>query len=120
MLISRRNKPVVGLDIGANSVKMVQLDKSRGTYAVEAIAVRELPPEAIVADEIRDREAVIFNIQSVMDELDGKSRDVVVSLSGHALITDKLVIDKRLAAGFGDFLWDRLDDLWKEWHSRQK
>lgn len=33
---------------------------------------------------------------------------------------DRLIIDKRVAAGFGDFLWERLDDLWKEWHSRQK
>ena len=40
-------------------------------------------------------------------------RDVTAS-------ADKLVIDKRLAGGFGDFLWERLDDLWKEWHGRQK
>ncbi|WP_226576197.1 plasmid partitioning protein RepB [Acuticoccus sediminis] len=39
-------------------------------------------------------------------------RDVTAS-------SDKIVIDKRHAAGFGDFLWDRLDDLWTEWQSRQ-
>lgn len=39
-------------------------------------------------------------------------RDVTAS-------ADKFVIDKRLASGFGDFLWDKLDDLWKEWNSRQ-
>lgn len=57
-----------------------------------------MPPEAIVSDEIRDREAVIFNIQSVMDECDSRAKDVVVSLSGHALITDKLIIDKKTGA----------------------
>lgn len=33
--------------------------------------------------------------------------------------SDKLIIDKRHAAGFGDFLWERLDDLWKEWSASQ-
>ena len=85
----------IGLDIGANSIKLVKLNHSRNGFEVDAMAIRELPPEAIVSDEIRDRDAVIFNIQSVMDECDPKAKDVVVSLSGHALITDKLIIDKK-------------------------
>jgi len=95
MFFPHRNKPTIGLDIGASSVKMIELERTKNGYAVGAIAIRELPSEAIVADEIRDREAVIFNIQSVMDELGGKAKEVVVSLAGHALITDKLVIDKK-------------------------
>ena len=50
---------------------------------------------AIVSDEIRDREAVIFNIQSVLDECENGYKGVVVGLSGHALLTDKLTIDKK-------------------------
>lgn len=95
MLFSRQNKAIVGLDIGAHSVKMVKLKRSKNGFAVENIAIRELPPEAIISDEVRDREAVVFNIQSVMDECEVKTKDVVVSLSGHALITDKLLIDKK-------------------------
>lgn len=98
MIFSRGSKSTVGLDIGANSVKMVKLNHTKGGYAVGALAMRELPPEAIVCDEIRDREAVIFNIQSVVDECDLSAKDVVVSISGHALITDKLVIDKKAGA----------------------
>ena len=98
MIFSRGSKSTVGLDIGANSVKMVRLTQSKSGYVVNSMAIRELPPEAIVTDEIRDREAVIFSIQSVMDECDIVAKDVVVSLSGHALITDKLVIDKKSGA----------------------
>ncbi len=98
MLFSRGSKSTVGLDIGANSVKMVRLTQSKNGYVVNSMAIRELPPEAIVTDEIRDREAVIFSIQSVMDECDVVAKDVVVSLSGHALITDKLIIDKKAGA----------------------
>jgi type IV pilus assembly protein PilM len=98
MRLSRGSKSTVGLDIGANSVKMVKLNHTRNGFSVESLALRELPPEAIMADEIRDREAVIFSIQSVFDDCDPGTKDVVVSLSGHALITDKLVIDRKTGA----------------------
>ena len=95
MLFPSKSKTTVGLDIGANSVKLVKLDHGKGGYSVSAIGIREFPPEAIVAEEIRDREAVIFNIQSLIDQTDPKIKDVVVSVSGHGVITDKFTIDKK-------------------------
>jgi type IV pilus assembly protein PilM len=95
MLFSSKSKSAVGLDVGANSIKLVKLDHTRGGYSVSAIGIRELPPDAIVSDEIRDREAVIFNIQSLIDQTDPKIKDVVVSISGHGVITDKFTIDKK-------------------------
>lgn len=95
MPFARGSKSTVGLDIGASSIKLVKLDHTKSGYAVSAIGVRELPPEAIVADEIRDREAVIFNIQSLIDQTDPKIKDVVISLSGHGVITDRFTIDKK-------------------------
>ena len=75
-----KSKSTVGLDIGANSLKLVKLDHTKSGYSVSAIGIRELPPDAIVSDEIRDREAVIFNIQSLIDQTDPRIRDVVVSI----------------------------------------
>ncbi|MCH9024587.1 MAG: type IV pilus assembly protein PilM, partial [candidate division Zixibacteria bacterium] len=49
-------------------------------------------------DEIRDREAVIFNIQSLIDQTDPKIKNVVVSISGHGVITDRFTIDKKTGA----------------------
>ena len=95
MLLSRSSKSTVGLDIGSNSIKLVKLDHTKTGHSVSAIGIRELPPESIVADEIRDREAVIFNIQSLVDQTDPKIKDVVVSISGHGVITDRFTIDKK-------------------------
>ncbi|SYZ72920.1 Type IV pilus biogenesis ATPase PilM [Candidatus Zixiibacteriota bacterium] len=95
MLFSKKNKSTVGLDVGASAVKLVKLDRSKGGLSLSAMGIRELPPEAIVADEVRDREAVIFNIQSLIDQVDPKIRDVVVSISGYGVITDKFTIDKK-------------------------
>ncbi len=95
MLFSRGSKSTVGLDIGANSIKLIKLDRSKGGQAIAALGIRELPSEAIVSDEIKDREAVIYNIQSLIDEIDPKIRDIVVSISGYGVITDKFTIDKK-------------------------
>lgn len=97
-MFSKGSKSTIGLDIGANSVKLVKLDHTKSGYSVSAIGIREFPPEAIVADEIRDREAVIFNIQSLIDQTDPKIKDVVVSISGHGVITDRFTIDKKSGA----------------------
>jgi type IV pilus assembly protein PilM len=95
MLFSGKGKSTVGLDIGSNSIKLVKLDHGKDGYSVSSIGIRELPHDAIVGDEIRDREAVIFNIQSLIDQTDPKIRDVVVSVSGHSVITDRFTIDKK-------------------------
>jgi len=95
MLFSKKSKSTVGLDVGANSIKLVKLDRSKGGISLAALGIRELPPEAIVADEVKDREAVIFNIQSLVDQVDPKIKDVVVSISGFGVITDKFTIDKK-------------------------
>jgi len=95
MLFSRSSKTTVGLDIGANSLKLVQLENTKAGHAVTALGIRELPPEAIVSDEVKDRDAVIYNIQSLIDEVDPKIKNVVVSISGYGVITDKFMIDKK-------------------------
>ena len=95
MLFSGKGKSTVGLDIGSNSIKLVRLDHGKDGYSVSSIGIRELPHDAIVGDEIRDREAVILNIQSLIDQTDPKIRDVVVSVSGHSVITDRFTIDKK-------------------------
>jgi len=98
MLFSAKSKSTVGLDIGSSSIKLVKLDHTKSGHSVAAIGVRELPPEAIVTGEIRDREAVVFNVQSLIDQTDPRIKDVVVSVSGHAVITDRFTIDKKTGA----------------------
>ncbi len=95
MLFSGRSKSTVGLDIGASSIKLIKLEHTKVGHTIDAIGIRELPPEAIVTGEIRDREAVIFNVQSLIDQTDPRIKDVVVSVSGHAVITDRFTIDKK-------------------------
>ena len=91
-MFSKGNKNTVGLDIGANSIKLIKLERTKDSISIAALGIRELPPEAIIADEVKDRDAVIYNIQSLIDEVDPSIKNVVVSISGYGVITDKFTI----------------------------
>jgi len=96
--VKRRAKSVAGLDIGASSVKYVRLDRRADGYALAAAGIRELPIESIVSDEIKDRDSVIFSVQGLLDECDPRTTEVVVSVAGHGVITDKFEVDRKSGA----------------------
>jgi type IV pilus assembly protein PilM len=96
--VKRRAKSVAGLDIGASSIKYVRLDRRSDGYALAAAGIRELPIESIVSDEIKDRDSVIFAVQGLLDECDPRTTEVVVSVAGHGVITDKFEIDRKTGA----------------------
>lgn len=98
MAFGKKTKVAVGLDIGANSIKLVKLRKKGETYTLKALAIKELPLGVITEEEIKDRDAVIFDIQSLVDQTDPKLKDVVISISGHGVITDKIVMDRKSGA----------------------
>ena len=98
MLFGTRSNTTVGLDIGASSIKLVKMENHGGNYAIRAMGVRDLPVEAIVSEEIKDRDTVIFNIQSLVEQTDPKIKEVVLSISGHGVLTDKITIDKKSGA----------------------
>lgn len=91
----RRTRSVAALDIGASSLKFVRLDRSADGLVLSAAGIRELPTEALVANEIKDRDAIIFNIQSLIDQCDPGATEVVVSVAGNGVITDKFEVDQK-------------------------
>ncbi len=94
----KKSKLAVGLDIGSSCIKLIKLQAKPGGYLLKAMGIKELPPGSIMSDEIKDRDAVIFDIQNLVDQADPKIKDVVISISGHGVITDKFVMDKKTGA----------------------
>lgn len=94
----KKTKLAVGLDIGSSSIKLIKLQAKPGGYLLKALGIKELPFGAITTDEIKDRDAVIFEIQNLVDQTDPKIKDVVISIAGHGVITDKFVMDKKTGA----------------------
>jgi type IV pilus assembly protein PilM len=95
MIFRRKARTVAGLDIGASSLKLVKLEERFGAWALTALGIREIPLETVVDEEIRDRETIIFNVQSLIDQCDPRLKEVAISISGHGVITDKITMDQK-------------------------
>jgi len=89
-----RRRETVGLDIGASSIKAVQLKKVRSGHELVRLGVVPLHPETIVDGVIMDSGTVISAIQQVFTENQIKPKDVVVAVSGHSVIVKKIKMQK--------------------------
>ena len=85
-----RAKAVVGLDIGSSAVKAVELRKAGRTHKVVAYGSLPIPPDSIVDGAIIDATAVAGVIRELFDSLRIRTKEVVASLSGNAVIVKKI------------------------------
>lgn len=87
-----RKRETVGLDIGASSIKAVQLMADRGEHELVRLGIAPLHPETIVDGVIMDSGTVISAIQQILTENQIKTKDVVVAVSGHSVIVKKIKV----------------------------
>ncbi len=85
-----RAKALVGLDIGSSAVKAVELKAVDKGYKVTAFGSEAVPPDSIVDGAIIDGGAVADAIRRLFDGRGIKSKQVVASLSGNAVIVKKI------------------------------
>lgn len=93
--LSGGKKLQIGLDIGSSFIKGVALERNRKELVLARIASRQLPKNAISEKDISDRESVIYTIQNIMEELDPKAQEIVISICGNRIFSDKVVIKKQ-------------------------
>ncbi|BCS33860.1 pilus assembly protein PilM [Luteitalea sp. TBR-22] len=91
-MLFRKQKPVVGLDIGSSAIKAVELKASGKGWKVVAFGVEPLPPDTIVDGAIIDGTAVADAIRRLFDRLGIKNKEVAASLSGNAVIVKKITL----------------------------
>src|SRR6476620_3420862 len=90
--VFRRAKSLVGLDIGSSAVKAVELKPAGKAYKVSAFGSGPVPPDSIVDGAIMDGGAVAEAIRRLFDARGIKTKDVVASLSGNAVIVKKITL----------------------------
>jgi type IV pilus assembly protein PilM len=88
--VFRRIKPVVGLDIGSSAVKVVELRPSGQSFKVVGFGSEPVPSDTIVDGAIIDAAAVADAVARALDASRTKTKDVVASLSGNAVIVKKI------------------------------
>ena len=81
---------VVALDIGSNSIKVVQLRQAKKGWELQKLGVAYLPPEAIVEGSIIDSMTVTNTVAELIAEQKIKAGDAVSALTGHSVIIKKV------------------------------
>ena len=89
-MLFKAKKDVIGIDIGSNSVKLVQLRETKGRYQLLKLGMALLPPEAIVDNAIMDSSSVVQAIRNLVESQKIKTKNVATSISGHSVIIRKV------------------------------
>jgi len=84
------NKSIVGLDIGSNSIKAVELQRSRGEVMVSHLGMELLASDIVVDSMIVDSGSVASAISKIFAEHAFKAKQVATSVSGHSVIVKKI------------------------------
>ena len=84
------NKDVVAIDIGSNSIKMVQLAKNGPQYSLVRWGKEELASETIVDGSIMNTGEIIDVIKRLTKS--SNTKNVVVSVSGNAVIIKRITL----------------------------
>jgi len=91
-LLFQKEKPLLGLDIGSSSIKLIQLNEARGRLKLERFGIMHLPPELIVDGTVMDSGSVVETIKELFEEQKTKIKDVALSVSGHSVIVKKIIL----------------------------
>lgn len=86
-LLGAAPPPLLGVDIGTSSIKVLQLGSSGSGYRVEAFAVEQVPEGAISEGNITDTDRVAEAVKRAVKRSGSKAKDCAMAVSGSAVIT---------------------------------
>lgn len=80
-LLKRKKPPLIGIDISASSVKVLELSRDGDHYRVERYAVEPLPQNAIVEHAITEIEQVAETVARAVKRSGTRSRNAAVAVA---------------------------------------
>ena len=85
-------KNLVGVDIGASSIKVVQLKDSRKGMSVIRYGYAPLPPQTIIDGHIMSAGVVTESLSKIFVDNKIQSKDVAVGVYGQSVIVRKITV----------------------------
>ena len=87
--------PLLGMDIGSSSVKLVELSaQGKGGYRLERYTVESLPKDAITDGNVANLDGVADTIKRAWRRLGSGNKRVAMALPSSMVITKKIVVPK--------------------------
>ena len=86
--------PLIGVDISASSVKMVELSEvaKKAGYVVERYVIEPLPKDAVSDGNIANLDAVAESLQRAWKRMGTRIKNVSLALPAAAVITKKILL----------------------------
>ncbi|MBN2808908.1 MAG: type IV pilus assembly protein PilM [Deltaproteobacteria bacterium] len=91
-MLFRKDKTLLGLNIGSGYVKMVELKGSGSVFTLNNFGMAALPPDAIVDGTIMDTAAIVSALVNLAANLKVKKKRICTSISGHSVIVKKITL----------------------------
>lgn len=96
--IGGRSEPLLGIDIGSSSLKIVELSKSGSEIKVQSAGAFPLPPNTVVEGRVDNTEALTQTLLRAIQMLRTKAKHAAIAVPGSAVITRVL----EMPAGLSD------------------
>jgi len=96
-LLGTKSPPVMGLDIGSSSIRLLQLSRHGSSYRIDHFAIEPLPSGVIVEKSVQDVEAISDAIQTAVRNSGSSSKYCAVAVSGSAVFTKTISLPANLA-----------------------
>jgi type IV pilus assembly protein PilM len=94
---SPKTPPLIGLDIGSSSVKIVELSEAgKGVMRLERYAIEPLPRGAVVDGNIDKIDVVADAVKRAWRRAGGKIKNVAMALPASAVITKRIALPANL------------------------
>jgi type IV pilus assembly protein PilM len=92
-LVSKKNPPMIGLDISTSGVRLVELsDMGRNEFRLERFATEPLPRGAVVDGNIENIDQVAEAIRRVWKKSGTRAKFVALGMPPASVITKKLIL----------------------------
>ena len=93
----KKSTPLVGIDISATAIKLLELSKSGGRYRVESYAVEPVPANSVVDKNITDMDAVGEAVGRAVKRSGTKLKTAAAAVSGASVITKVITMPADLS-----------------------
>ncbi len=103
-------KNCVGLDIGSNAIKVVQVKQTKRGVQLVNFGIEPVPAQCIVDGSVMNSAEVADAIRRLYSRLKIRQKDTAIAISGHSVIIKKITVPKMST--------DELDDqiYWEAEH----
>ena len=90
--LGQRQTPILGLDIGSHSIKIVELSNNGTHHSIKCVGRALVPPQAIIDGSIKEPDKVAEVLKTLISNLQPKAKYAATSIAGYSVIVKKIMV----------------------------